>query len=92
MANKRAGMKDKTLGTIKEEFGKLTGNTELQFEGRAQQVAGEIKDGVSKAKDFTVEFAEDAREMLDSVKHKAAELKDEVTDTFQDIMQQRQQK
>lgn len=38
-------------GSIKEAVGKVTGNRELELEGKADKVAGEAQSAVGKAKD-----------------------------------------
>jgi uncharacterized protein YjbJ (UPF0337 family) len=52
------GTADKTKGTIKDAAGKLTGDKELQTEGKvdkakgsAHNVAGDLKDAVGKSKE-----------------------------------------
>jgi uncharacterized protein YjbJ (UPF0337 family) len=45
------GTGDKAKGRIKEAAGDLTGDKEMQREGKADQTAGKVKDGVSDAVD-----------------------------------------
>jgi len=42
---------DDAKGKVKEAAGSLTGNDELKHEGKADQVAGKIKEGVDNAVD-----------------------------------------
>ena len=43
--------KDETQGRVKEAAGDLTGNKDLQREGKADQASGKAKDAVDKAAD-----------------------------------------
>jgi uncharacterized protein YjbJ (UPF0337 family) len=43
--------KDDAKGRIKEAAGDLTGDEELQREGKVDQATGKVKDGVEKASD-----------------------------------------
>jgi uncharacterized protein YjbJ (UPF0337 family) len=43
--------KDDAKGRIKEAAGDLTGDDELQREGKVDQATGKVKDGVEKASD-----------------------------------------
>ena len=45
------GKKDEIKGRIKEAAGALTGNDQLRDEGKADQVAGEVKQIAEKAID-----------------------------------------
>lgn len=38
-------------GDLKEAAGKLTGNKKMEFEGKADQVAGKVQSAYGKAKD-----------------------------------------
>lgn len=49
--NRIEGAALQAKGTIKEAVGKVTGNRELQVEGKADKVAGEAQSAVGKAKD-----------------------------------------
>lgn len=49
--NRIEGAARQAKGTIKEAVGKVTGNRELQVEGKAEKVAGEAQSAVGKAKD-----------------------------------------
>jgi uncharacterized protein YjbJ (UPF0337 family) len=52
---------DETKGRVKEAAGDLTGDKDLQREGKADQVAGKAKGAVDDAKDK-------AKDAVDSVK------------------------
>jgi uncharacterized protein YjbJ (UPF0337 family) len=43
--------KDDAKGRLKEAAGDLTGDDELQREGKVDQATGKVKDGVEKASD-----------------------------------------
>lgn len=45
------GKLDETKGNLKETVGDLTGDKDLQREGKADQVSGTVKQGVDKVKD-----------------------------------------
>ena len=49
--NKAANAAEKIKGIAKETAGKATGNERLQAEGKADQVKGDAKQAVEKAKD-----------------------------------------
>ena len=49
--NKIKEMKDKVVGKVKEETGKLTGNEELEIEGKIQQGVGKAREVVEDVKD-----------------------------------------
>lgn len=42
---------DRASGKLKEGAGRLTGNEDLEREGRAEQGKGELKHGLKKAKE-----------------------------------------
>ncbi len=46
-------------GTIKETAGKLTGDTKLQGEGKAEKTAGKIQNTVGGVKDTIKELADE---------------------------------
>ena len=46
-----SGEKDEAKGRIKEAAGDLTGDKDLQREGKVDQTAGKAKDAVDKIKD-----------------------------------------
>lgn len=45
------GAGQKTAGRIKEAAGKLTGDAKLQSEGKADKIAGGVKNAIGGAKD-----------------------------------------
>ena len=45
------GTIDEVAGSAKRKAGELTGNTQLQVEGMAQQVKGKVENAWGKAKD-----------------------------------------
>ena len=45
------GAIDKVVGSAKRKAGELTGDTQLQIEGMAQQVKGKVENAWGKAKD-----------------------------------------
>ena len=46
-----SGSTDETKGKIKEAAGDLTGNDDLEREGKADKAGGKIKDAVDTVKD-----------------------------------------
>lgn len=46
-----SGKADEAKGRIKEAAGVLTGDEDLESEGKADRIAGEVKDKVEDAKD-----------------------------------------
>jgi uncharacterized protein YjbJ (UPF0337 family) len=59
-----AGEKDKLTGRVKQAAGDLTDDDRLRREGKADEAAGKVKDGLDSVKDA----AEDA---VDAVKDRA---------------------
>ncbi|KRO18083.1 CsbD family protein [Lacticaseibacillus saniviri] len=55
-------MKDKVVGKVKEETGKLTNNEELEAKGKAEQLKGAAKEKVNDAKKQVGEAGEDMKE------------------------------
>jgi uncharacterized protein YjbJ (UPF0337 family) len=49
--NRIKGTAKQVKGSIKEAAGKLTGNTSLELEGDAEQLAGKVQKEYGKAKD-----------------------------------------
>ncbi|WOJ91615.1 CsbD family protein (plasmid) [Methylocapsa polymorpha] len=49
--DKIKGVANEAAGTIKEGAGKAVGNPNLEVEGAAQKLKGEVQQTVSKAKD-----------------------------------------
>jgi uncharacterized protein YjbJ (UPF0337 family) len=58
------GKFDQVKGTIKEEVGKATGDTELQDEGTADRVSGEVQEGFGTVKRKVGEAIEDVGEAI----------------------------
>lgn len=56
------GKKEQVKGFVKDKAGKLTGDAELEAEGKAERVAGKIQEGVGKLKDKAREIVEDVTE------------------------------
>lgn len=55
------GTMDEVMGSLKQQAGKLTGNTPLQIKGVAQQVRGKIENTWGKAKHAVNEANEESR-------------------------------
>ena len=68
-----AGKTEQVKGQAKEAVGSLTGNRDLQAEGKADRQAGEAKEKVGHAKDK-------AEEVVEKVEHKAGEVIDKAKD------------
>ena len=68
-----AGKAEQVKGQAKEAVGDLTGNEDLQAEGRTDRQAGEAKEKVGHAKDKVEEVAE-------KVEHKVGEVIDSAKD------------
>jgi uncharacterized protein YjbJ (UPF0337 family) len=49
--NRIEGALDQAKGSVKEAFGKVTGDSKLQAEGAADKLAGKAKSAVGEAKD-----------------------------------------
>jgi len=61
--NRVSGAMDKAKGTVKEEAGKIIGNTKLQSSGAADKAKGEVKQTAGKIADAardTVDRASDS--------------------------------
>jgi uncharacterized protein YjbJ (UPF0337 family) len=69
-----AGKSEQVKGQAKEAVGSLTGNKDLQAEGKADRQAGEAKEKVGHAKDKV-------EEAIEKVEHKAGEVIDKTKDT-----------
>jgi uncharacterized protein YjbJ (UPF0337 family) len=54
------GTIDKVVGIAKQKTGGLTGNSQLQIEGIAQQVKGKIQNAWGQAKDAVSEANEES--------------------------------
>ena len=61
-----SGEKDKVTGRLKQAAGDLTGDDDLKEEGRRDEAAGKVKDGIDKAKDKLTSAVDDVRSKLDS--------------------------
>jgi uncharacterized protein YjbJ (UPF0337 family) len=55
------GTIDELVGSAKRKAGEMTGDTELQIEGMAQQVKGKVENAWGKAKDVVHEANEEAK-------------------------------
>jgi uncharacterized protein YjbJ (UPF0337 family) len=64
-----AGKTEQVKGQAKEKVGSLTGNKDLESEGKADRRAGEAKEKVGHAKDKV-------EEVIEKVEHKAGEVID----------------
>lgn len=60
-------MDDKVKGSVKQMAGKVTGNKELEAEGKLDEMRGNIKDRIEDAKDAATDKVNDA---LDGVNEK----------------------
>ncbi len=69
-----AGKTEQVKGQAKEAVGSLTGDKDLQAEGKADRQAGEAKEKVGHAKDKV-------EEAIEKVEHKAGEVIDRTKDT-----------
>lgn len=49
--DKVKGMANEAVGNVKQGVGKVTDNSKLRAEGKAQEVKGETQQAVGKAKD-----------------------------------------
>ncbi len=68
-----AGKTEQVKGKAKESVGSLTGDKDLQAEGKADRQAGEAKEKVGHAKDKV-------EEAIEKVEHKAGEAIDSAKD------------
>jgi len=55
---------DQAEGELKEQGGKLTGDEELEGEGKAQGAWGDVKDAADDAKDSAGDAADDVKDRL----------------------------
>jgi len=60
-----SGEKDKVTGRVKQAAGDLTDNDDLKQEGRRDEAAGKVKDGIDTAKDKLSDAVDDVRSKLD---------------------------
>ncbi len=68
-----AGKTDQVKGQVKEAVGSLTGDKDLEFEGKADRRAGETKEKVDHAKDKVQEVIDKAEEKVEEMIDKAKE-------------------
>ncbi len=59
-----SGKTDEAKGRVKEALGVLTGDKDLQREGKADQTAGKVKSAVKKVKDKADEVIDDVKDSL----------------------------
>ncbi len=55
--DKAKGYANEAIGKVKEGVGRVTGNENLEAEGDAQQIKGNVQVGVGKVKDAAKEGA-----------------------------------
>jgi uncharacterized protein YjbJ (UPF0337 family) len=68
-----AGKTDQVKGQVKEAVGSLTGDKDLESEGKADRRAGETKEKVDHAKDKVEEVIDKAEEKVEEMIDKAKE-------------------
>ena len=68
-----AGKTDQVKGQVKEAVGSLTGDEDLESEGKADRRAGEAKEKVDHAKDKVEEVIDKAEEKVEEMIDKAKE-------------------
>ena len=56
--NRVSGALDQAKGAIKEGFGKLTGDTKTEAEGKADKASGKVENAVGGAKDSVRDAAD----------------------------------
>ena len=61
------GKADQMKGQVKEAAGTLTGNDDLEAEGKADRRAGDAKEKLARAKDKIEEVIEDAEAKVEGV-------------------------
>jgi uncharacterized protein YjbJ (UPF0337 family) len=66
-----AGKTDQVKGQVKEAVGSLTGDKDLESEGKADRRAGETKEKVDHAKDKVEEVIDKAEEKVEATIDKA---------------------
>jgi uncharacterized protein YjbJ (UPF0337 family) len=67
---------DKAKGQIKEAVGKVTGDQQLETEGKVEQASATVRE---KAADIKADVAEVVGNVIERVGSVAADLKDKVT-------------
>jgi uncharacterized protein YjbJ (UPF0337 family) len=55
---------DQVEGEVKEQAGKLTGDEELEDEGRGQELRGDVKDKAEDVKDKAEDVADDLSDKM----------------------------
>lgn len=58
-------MSDKAKGKAKEVAGKVSGDEELESEGRAQHTKGQVEEGAKEARDTAKGIVQAAKDALD---------------------------
>jgi uncharacterized protein YjbJ (UPF0337 family) len=66
-----SGKSDQVKGQVKEAAGSLTGDKDLESEGKADRRAGEAKEKVEHAKDKIKEVVDDVEAKVEDVVDKA---------------------
>jgi uncharacterized protein YjbJ (UPF0337 family) len=66
-----SGKSDQVKGQVKEAAGALTGNKDLESEGKADRRAGEAKEKLDDAKDKVKDVVDDAAGKVEDVVDKA---------------------
>jgi len=66
-----SGKTDQVKGRAKEAAGVLTGNEDLESEGKADRRTGEAKENVDQAKDKVDEVIDHVKDKLDQTADKA---------------------
>ncbi len=59
-----SGEKDKITGRVKQAFGELTDDDELENEGEVDEAAGEVKDAIDDAGDKVDDAIDDVKDSL----------------------------
>ena len=60
-----SGKSDQAKGRVKEAAGVISGNQELESEGKADRLTGEVKEKVDRVKDKVDEVLDKAKDALD---------------------------
>lgn len=68
LGDKFDAAKDKVGGSAKETAGKATGDSELEGEGKAQNLQGKAKDAMESVKDTASDAKEQAKGFTDNFK------------------------
>jgi uncharacterized protein YjbJ (UPF0337 family) len=67
------GKSEQVKGRIKEAAGSLTGNKDLESEGKSDRLVGEVKEKVDHAKDKVEEVTEKLQHKVEEAVDKAKE-------------------